>query len=337
MKNSLRWLLILLCGALVLSLPVLLSSPTFSGEVMMEILNEGEGDLDDLFGGLLRLFPSAVAEEEPAAGPAKLPMDFSGGMPLDPDGLREDGYEDDSIRVDLKTVEENGVLWRIAYVKIADPSQLRTATAGKLTSSATALPSKMAAAKNAVVAINGDYFSNDPQKTTFEYRMGQVIRNKQLNRKKDLLIIDGNGDFHTFVKSDKEEVRAFLADGHEIIQAFTFGPALVQQDLLLTMDKGYGYNPNGREPRAAIGQTGALSYVLVVAEGRSEDSKGVTHQELADYMYSLGCREAFNLDGGNSATLIFNGQYFNTKTEKNERQQSDIIYFATTAGMEKAQ
>ena len=323
MKNSVRWILAAVCALLVLCAAVVIPSP----ELIEDGLWEDEG-------AFLRLFPSAVAEERELVS-RDLPGDFSGGMPLDPDGASEDGYRDDSIEVKLSTIEENNVVWRVIDVRVGSPTQLRTATAGKLSSSKTALPSRMAEAKNAVVAINGDYFSNDPQKTTFEYRMGEKVRAKT-NRKKDVLIIDENGDFHTFVKfPDLKVLDDFYAEGHEIVQAFTFGPVLVQDSLRLTMDSGYGYNPNGREPRAAIGQLGPLHYVLVVAEGRSEDSKGATHQELADFMYDLGCTEAFNLDGGNSATLIFNGTYYMSyRTEKNERAQSDIIYFATTAGME---
>lgn len=81
----------------------------------------------------------------------------------------------------------------------------------------------------------------------------------------------------------------------------------------------------------AIGQTGPLSYVLVLAEGRNKDSEGVTHQELADFMFDLGCVEAFNLDGGNTATMVFNDGYYQTgRSSTNERAQSDCIYFATT-------
>ena len=66
----------------------------------------------------------------------------------------------------------------------------------------------MAEKYNAVIAISGDYYANDPAKTSYEYRMGQKIRNKR-NRKKDILIIDTNGDFHLFVKSDEAEMKEF--------------------------------------------------------------------------------------------------------------------------------
>lgn len=271
------------------------------------------------------LLPSANAEEVHY----ELPIDFSPGNTPNPAAFTEDGYADDSICVRLETRKADGVTWRLAFVSIQSPTQLRTGIAGtKVTSSRTKLVSVMAKEYNAVIAISGDYYSNDPAKTSFEYRMGTKIRNKS-NKKKDILIIDENGDFHTFVKSDKAKMDAFNASGHRIINAFTFGPALVSDGTLLTCDTKYGYNPNEREPRMAIGQLDTLSYVLILAEGRTEGSKGATHQQMADFAFDLGCIEAFNLDGGNTATMVFNGGYYQQKTVGNERDQSDIIYFAS--------
>ena len=252
-------------------------------------------------------------------------------MTPNPAAYSEDGYEDASISVRLETREEEGVVWRIAWVTVKDASQLRTGIAGnKVSSSKTSLVSSMAQKYNAVIAISGDYYINDPAKTSFEYRMGQKIRSKA-NHKKDLLIIDENGDFHTFVKCDADKMAAFIASGRQIVNAFTFGPALVSEGTLLECSTEYGYNPNGKEPRMSIGQIGPLSYALVLAEGRNKDSEGVTHQELADFMFDLGCLEAFNLDGGNTATMVFGDGYYQTgRSATNERAQSDCIYFATT-------
>ncbi len=98
---------------------------------------------------------------------------------------------------------------------------------------------------------------------------------------------------------------------------------------LLTIDEHYGYNPHGKEPRLAIGQVSPLNYIIVLVEGRTSESEGVTQQELANLMFDLGAMQAFNLDGGNSATMVFNGGYYQQKTLANERAQSDMIYFAS--------
>ena len=323
MKWPLRLLLLLMCLAVVLALPFAVSSPQMLGEMKWQILEEMEGEEE---GKWMPFLPAARAEEEEAEDAYALPVDFSIPPLPDPACYTEDGYEDDSIRVQMETREEKNVIYRIAWVEVASPTQLRTAIAGTMKNiDKKATVKAMAEKYNAVVALNGDFFSNDPIKTSFEYRMGQKIRAKG-NPKKDILIIDENGDFHTFVKS-QGALDFEKESGHTIVNAFTFGPVLVQNGEVLKMDTHYGYNPNGREPRAAIAQNGPLSYVFVVAEGRGE-SQGVTHQELADFMGGLGVLEAYNLDGGGTAAMVYQGKYYNDLAGS-ERSISDMIYFAT--------
>lgn len=332
MKKSLQIILTILCAVMILALPLLVPSGAMLGDVKFDLMSrmdeESEGWGDEGASLLNLLIARASAEEAPASETTyALPVDFSAGMAPNPAGYTADGYQDDSITVKMETRDEGSVTYRIAFVTVKSATQLRTATAGSLKSSKVANISSMAQKNNAIVAINADYFTNNPTKTSFEYRMGEKIRNKA-NKTKDILIIDENGDFHLLVKSDSAKMKAFNESGHTIVNAFTFGPALVIDGEVQKIDAEYGYNPNGREPRMAIGQTGALSYVLVMAEGRSSESEGVTHQELADYMGALGCTQAFNLDGGNSAEMVFNGSFYGSRTS-NERAQSDMIYFAS--------
>ncbi len=334
-RLPIRILLTLLCAAMILALPFAVSSPTLLDEAKLLLEEDGgeeEGEELD-FGRML--FSSARAEEDDLIIEEtedgvfsetvqwELPLDFSAAPAPREDSYTENGYEDETIRVTVETQEESGVIWHVAHIRIASPTQLRTGIAGdKLTSKRTRTVSTMAKMYNAVIALNGDDFVMDPQKTTFEYRMTGKIRSKT-NRMKDILVIDENADFHLFRKS--EGLKNYKG---KVINAFTFGPALVVDGELIQVDTGYGYNPNGLEPRAAIGQTGPLQYVFVIAEGRGE-SAGVTHQQLADKMYALGCVQAFNLDGGNSAEMVFNGTVYKGMPGGDERGISDIIYFAT--------
>ena len=119
-------------------------------------------------------------------------------------------------------------------------------------------------------------------------------------------------------------------EGRKLINAFTFGPALVKDGELLELNKEYSYNPNGREPRTAIGQMGPLSYVMVIIEAKDRSGKtGFSQGKLAEFMYNLGCVQAFNLDGGNSALMVFNRENYSAKSYEAERSVTDIIYFAT--------
>ncbi len=277
-------------------------------------------------GFLSLLIPSARAE---SIFVRALPIDFSPGRPLNPAGFTETGYKDPSIQVELEVNEGNGIKWWVAYIKLVHASQLRTATAASPRSSRVALISSMAEKNNAVIACNANYMANDPAKTSFEYRMGEKIRNK-LNPVKDTLLIDQNGDFFIISGDGKQEqLNSFLDADRTIVNAFTFGPALVKDDELQAIPEKYSYNPHRPEPRLALGQIGPLEYVIVHAEGRSENSPGATIEQLAEYMFNIGCTQAFNFDGGNSATITFNGGYFQDRSINNERAQSDMIYFAS--------
>lgn len=345
MKQPVKIVLWVLCAVLILSAPFLISSPALLGEVkwdLMDGMDEDDGaelDFGRLFfsgamaEGADETLVEEITEEAPSAfGEAvyNLPLDFTVPPAPKAENFTEDSYEDETIRVRMEDREADGVIWHLAFVEIASPTQLRTATAGKLTSSKVASVSALARNNHAVVAINGDNFVDKPEKTTFEYRMTQKIRSKT-NKTKDMLIIDENGDFHLVLALPKKEQTARLeaiAGEHTIVNAFTFGPALVIDGEEQQINKEYGYNPNGKEPRAALGQMGSLRYVLAIAEGRGESS-GVSQQELAHFMAELGCVQAFNLDGGNSAEMVFGEKMYKGMPGGDERGLSDIIYFAT--------
>lgn len=347
MKTPVRILLILLCAALIIALPFTVSAPNMLSNVKMELMNEEDDEEEIDFGRLL--FASACAEdaeeiyedEDLDAGNVSghsskyvLPLDFSPAPASDPDLFTEDGYEDDTISVKLEQREmDDGTKMHIAWIKIADASQFRTTVAhpDDVSNAHPRLVTKMTKEANAVIAIGGDNYNQEPKKKSFIYRMTQKIRSKT-NKLKDILIIDDQGDFHMFINSEgiAEYPDQMKKDGRKIVNAFTFGPALVKDGELIDIKRDYGYNPGGREPRAAIGQMGPLSYVMVVIEVKDRSGKsGFSHHKLAEFMYELGCRQAYNLDGGNSAIMVFGDQVIKGQPGGDERQLCDIIYFSS--------
>lgn len=342
-----RILLILLCAALIIALPFTVSAPNMLSNVKMELMNEEDDEEEIDFGRLL--FSAAFAEESEEiyededldtgeitdhASKYVLPLDFSPAPVPNPQLYTENGYEDETISVKLEMQEmDDGTKMHIAYVKIADASQLRTYVAhpDNLAHAHPRLVTKMTDEANAVIATGGDNYNQETKKKSFEYRMTQKISSKT-NKLKDILIIDDQGDFHLFIKSEgvKEFPEQLKKQGRKVVNAFTFGPALVKDGELLKLDSEYGYNPNGREPRVAIGQMGQLEYVMVLIEVKSRDGKsGFSQGKLAEFMFELGCTQAFNLDGGNSAIMVFGDQVIKGQPGGDERQLYDIIYFAT--------
>ena len=189
------------------------------------------------------------------------------------------------------------------------------------------------------VPIGGDYFGNE--EGGYVVRMTETYRKKPL-KSRDMLVTDMNGDFHIIKNSDSEQLKALVQGETPIVNVFNFGPALVIDGELQQMPDKYNYNIRGLEPRCAIGQVGPLEYVLVVVDGgkkrtvtiTAEDgtkkkSTGCTVETLAQFMADQGCQQAYNLDGGNSALMVFHGENYSQKSFSAERSVSDIIYFAT--------
>lgn len=284
--------------------------------------------------GLLRRFISVLAIAVLAAMPVMagaedpyaIPLDIrTGGSVPDPEGITEDGYCDETLEIRKEIRYFNNVTFHVVWVNIKSPTQLRTACAGKPNTNATARPSQMAKKLNAVFTINGEFYVQRTQ-DIFIYRQGEMYRN-QPDPMKDVLIIDENADFHVFTSENKqEEIEAYLADGGTIVNAFSFGPALIVNGEKQTVREDYYFDGQSRLPRSVIAQVGPLSYVFVECEGRKNSSRGCTHQQMADFMDTLGVETAYNLDGGQSSVMLLNGKYCDDKTRDTEREQSDIIY-----------
>ncbi len=256
-----------------------------------------------------------------------LPLDISaGGCVPNPNGFASDGFQDESLSVKVEKREVGGAYYHIVWVTVKSPTQLRTAVAGKPNQNSIARPIKMAKAMNAVFAINGEYYVQRTR-DVFVYRQGEMYRN-DADPKKDVLIIDDQGDFHIFTSENKaEEIQAYVDHGGTIVNAFSFGPALVVDGKVAQVRDDYFFDGLNRLPRSVIAQVGPLSYVFVEVEGPK--IKCCTHQQMADFMGTLGVKFAYNLDGGQSCVMVFNGKYLDNKTSNNERPQSDIIYVAS--------
>ncbi len=284
-----------------------------------------------------------------------LPMDkYTGGAePKKENYISESEYEDSSISVKLYTDRFADTTYNYAHVKISHPSQLRTAPAGMVDSARATFKSQttargrlVAKAVNAVVALNGDYHTKS-DKCQVVLRMGQQVRNKA-NGNMDLLVIDMQGNLSALPKcTAKEEYQAYYdANKENMYQVFCFGPLLCQ-DGVSVIGEDYVNREIGAQnstQRSAIAQIGPLEYLLITCEGpQSKGSKGMTIFEMAALCEQLGkkhseagCSIAFNLDGGNSSTLIFKGlnekknfTYVKYNCPDIERFLSDIIYFAT--------
>jgi exopolysaccharide biosynthesis protein len=304
---------------------------------------------------LCALLLAILSTTAAAQGLAPLPMDTYDGGPAPSDSayLSDTQYKDDSMEADIYTGRYADTDYTYAYVKISDPSQLRTAPAALVNSTqatfrnaSTARGRYVARVVNAVISINGDYYTKT-DKCQVVLRQSQQVRNSA-NGQTDILIIDKKGDFSAIKNCTREAYTSYYEDhAKDMYQVFCFGPVLVE-DGKAAIGADYQNNSLGAQnaaQRSAIAQLGPLTYLLVTTEGpQTEGSKGMTIPEMASLCEKLGyqlsqsgCKLAFNLDGGNSTTMNFkqvspdtkNLTYVKVNSPEIERFLSDIIYFAT--------
>ena len=143
----------------------------------------------------------------------------------------------------------------------------------------------------------------------------------------DVLLIDSDGNLHA--ERDFNIEASGILKKYDIVSAITFGPKLVENGEMKYISSG-AWQPLTPEPRAAICQySDGLHYLLCVAEGRMPRSLGLTMQQFAKLLASKGVDFAYNLDGGQSGTLILGNHVKNVVAYGGQRQLGDIIYFAT--------
>jgi len=269
--------------------------------------------------------------------------------------ISETAYEDESISVKLYRGRYADTDYVYAHVKISHPSQLRTAPAAIMYNGperttfhqmSIGYAQYIARDTNAVVAVNGDYHSNKDA-CDIVYRQSKQYRNNGQGIR-DILIIDKNGDFSYMNNVWKKEYNAYLEEHKdEMYQVLCFGPALVENGVsIITEDYTNGYiGAQKAAQRCAIAQLGPLEYALITSYGpQSKNNTGMTIYEFAQLCEQIGkelsedgFKLAFNLDGGNSAAMIFRKRNKNNNLEYvkinsmdvSPRKVSDIIYFAT--------
>lgn len=237
-------------------------------------------------------------------------------------------YCDDTILVICWKENINRSCVSFAEVKVAHGSQFRRAIAeNTYGSSVQQYPSVMAKNVNAIVAMNGDFYSFRRYGLTVYQR--HVYRCNTANM--DTCFIDTNGDMsfcHIGELTDPAEAEQYVAD-HDILFSLSFGPILVEDGEPVYHD-GYPIGEvNTTYSRSGLGQLGPCHYLLATLGEENEAPVRVPVNTFADYMHSKGCEKAYTLDGGQTATLVMNGSVYNRVDWNSERTMSDIIYFAT--------
>jgi len=241
--------------------------------------------------------------------------------------VTDSSYKDDNISVNLSETTVNNTQVYVADITLSSSDYLKTAFAqNAYGTNVTAKTSVTAADNNAILAVNGDYYGANS--TGYVIRNGVVYRNtvREDSSNGDLAIYK-DGSFK-IIYEDQISAEQLVNDG--VVNLLAFGPALVENGEIVVNTNTEVGQAMASNPRTAIGIIDENHYIIVVSDGRTSESEGLSLYQLAEVMKSYGVKTAYNLDGGGSSTLYFNGQVINKPTtggnKISERAVSDIVY-----------
>ena len=124
---------------------------------------------------------------------------------------------------------------------------------------------------------------------------------------------------------------SFGSEYSNLLTGIGGGPVLIKNNTIrVTYNEevlwgGSGVGFDNRDPRTAVGYTANNHVIMLVADGRSNKSKGVGLPELASIMKDLGCVEALNLDGGGSSQLAVGNSFVNIPSDPTPRVVPSIL------------
>ena len=240
----------------------------------------------------------------------------------------ENSYQSANVNVSYQRIEENDVIYFVADVYVSDLGYLRSGFANGKYNGGFQMIDEIARQENAVVALSGDHYAGRGE--------GLVVRNGVLYREtrfQDVCVLLSDGTMVTLTNAelDMDDLKAAAP-----WQVWAFGPELLDDEGHALTSFNSIVLPNN--PRAAIGYVEPGHYYLVEVEGTRtgyySGSRGMKMYELANLFESLGCKSAYNLDGGQSVGFAWMGELVSFRYD---RSIPDIIYVADflpeTAGM----
>ena len=249
--------------------------------------------------------------------------------------ITDTSYSDSNMDITISTYRENDTDIYVADIVLTSASYLKTALAqatyGKNITDTT---SDIAESVDAILAINGDYYG--VQEYGYVIRNGVLYRSEGKSDQEDLVIYE-DGSLEVINEDDITAEELLEKGAYNVL---SFGPGLIENGSISVSETDEVDKAMTSNPRTAIGIIDDLHYVFVVSDGRTSESEGLTLYQMAEFMETLGVETAYNLDGGGSSTMVFNGTVINnpsggnskkhsknsSSTNSSERSVSDIVY-----------
>ena len=236
--------------------------------------------------------------------------------------ITENSYTSPYVSITIETVSY-GKGWGantyfVADIYVASLDNFKTATAhNEMKYFSTQDVLEMDAASGAILAISGDFYAY--QATGFLMRNGYLYRSDPTYC--DICVLYEDGVLATYTRNGYKH-QEVLDRG--AVQIWNFGPSLLDENGKVFKSYTVDDHVAARNPRSAIGYYEPGHYCLVVVDGREYDyAAGISIDDLAKIFEGLGCKVAYNLDGGGSAVMTFDDALYSIPSE--ERDLSDLV------------
>lgn len=267
--------------------------------------------------------PTPTISPTPIPTPTPAPGDFSATFAKAdiPEGM-DYVYRSSDYLIGIEEYDVDNAVLFVADVYVRDVHLIKTAFSnacfkGERSKYEDIL--SLCADNNALFGVSGDFVSIRED--------GVVIRNGELlqnSKYTDLFVLYVDGTMVVYGPQDKtiEE----LTDG-SVWQTWCFGPNLLDEN---GQAMEINHKLGRKNPRCAIGYYEPGHYAFVIVDGRQKYySEGLSLTELSTFMAGLGCKVAYNLDGGQTAQMVLEDNLVNMPANGG-RRVGDIIYLERT-------
>ena len=190
--------------------------------------------------------------------------------------------------------------------------------------------SGMSQRMKSILSVNGDSYSNNRHKNNGTIiRNGVIYRNEQTDAETCVLNWDGTMDIY---KPNQVDKNLLVKKG--AYQSWIFGPSLLNDDGTAKTDFMTWNYIKESHPRTAIGYYEPGHYCLLLVDGRQDTSRGMFLDEMAKVFEKLGCKKAYNLDGGHCSFMMFEGNTAN-HPYKPEHEIPDGVFLVDSMEAQK--
>lgn len=291
--------------------------PRYGTPVVNQTPTVSRSDFSDFFEPLVMVSDSSVSGSDTETKDDDFPF-------TDEVIVTDTSYHSPNVAVTVTTYTESRLVYHVQDIYVRSPEFFRTAfakdTYGVWVTEETP---KIASSNNAVCAINGDYYGASSTK-------GLVIRNGVFyrgngNDTDDILVLLADGSMEVYTTQTYNEDELLKKN---IWQTWSFGPSLL--DSSGNAIEHFDSEIASINPRTVVGYYEPGHYCFISVEGRSDKSKGLTLADLATLCQSMGCRIAYNLDGGKTSMMTFGDRLVNDAYHGG-RECSDILYICDSS------